>query len=88
MEMLRNELMQIANASIEAGASNIARLENLAKEQRTAGEKMQKEIGKLMLKRMNLQTDLDNANVEMEKLEKEVADKEKQLRNIKHELNR
>lgn len=49
---------------------------------------MQKEIGKLMLKRMNLQTDLDNANVEMEKLEKEVADKDKELKNVKHELNR
>lgn len=88
MEMLRNELMQIANASIEAGVSNVARLENLLKEQRMAGEKMQKEIGKLMLKRMNLQTDLDNANVEMDKLEKEVADKDKQLRNVKNELNR
>lgn len=58
------------------------------KEQKSAGEKMQKEIGKLMLKRMNLQTDLDNANVEMEKLEKEVADKDKELKNVKHELNR
>lgn len=58
------------------------------REQKMASEKMQKEIGKLMLKRMNLQTDLDNANVEMEKLEKEVADKEKQLRSVKHELTR
>lgn len=88
MEMLRNELMQIANASIEAAVSNVTRLENLLKEQRMAGEKMQKEIGKLMLKRMNLQTDLDTANVEVDKLEKEVADKDKQLRNVKNELNR
>lgn len=80
--------MQIANASIEAGVSNVARLESLVKEQRTAGEKMQKEIGKLMLKRLNLQTDLDNANVEMDKLEKEVSDKDKQLRDVKNELNR
>ncbi|EFN63810.1 Coiled-coil domain-containing protein 147 [Camponotus floridanus] len=80
--------LEIANASIEAGVSNVARLESLAKEQRTAGEKMQKEIGKLMLKRLNLQTDLDNANVEMDKLEKEVADKDKQLRDVKNELNR
>lgn len=80
--------MQVANASIEAGANKIAMLENQVKEQRTAGEKMQKEISKLMLKRMNLQTDLDNANVEMEKVEEEVADKDKQLRSINHELNR
>lgn len=49
---------------------------------------MQKEMGKLMLKKINLQTDLDNAIVEIEKLEKEVSDKEKQMRNIKYELNR
>lgn len=86
--MLKNEFMQIANASIEAGVSNVARLEGLVKEQRTVGEKMQKEIGKLMLKRLNLQTDLDNANVEMDKLEKEVADKDKQLRDVTNKLNR
>lgn len=80
--------MQIANASIEAGANNAARLENLLKEQRAAGEKMQKEISKLMLKRMNLQTDLDNANVETEKLMKELFDGEKQLRDTKQKLNR
>lgn len=58
------------------------------REFKTAGEKMQKEIGKLMLRRMNLQTDLDNANVEMEKLEKELSDKEKQLRSTKYDLNK
>lgn len=49
---------------------------------------MQKEISKLMLKRMNLQTDLDNASNEIEKMEKELADREKQLKNVKHEFNR
>ncbi|XP_072750545.1 uncharacterized protein [Anoplolepis gracilipes] len=83
----KNEL-EVANASIEASASNITRLEALVKEQKTTGEKMQKEISKLMLKRMNLQTDLDNANVEMEKLEKEVADKDMEMRSLKNELNR
>lgn len=58
------------------------------KEHKTAGEKMQKEIGKLMLKRMNLQTDLDNANVEIEKLEKELTDKQKQLKSLKYDLNK
>lgn len=58
------------------------------KEYKSAGEKMQKEIGKLMLKRMNLQTDLDNANIEMEKLEKELTDKEKQLKSIRYDLNK
>lgn len=64
------------------------RLESLVKEYKAAGEKMQKEIGKLMLKRMNLQTDLDNANIEMEKLEKELTDKEKQLKSIRYDLNK
>ncbi|TGZ48733.1 Uncharacterized protein DBV15_12583 [Temnothorax longispinosus] len=49
---------------------------------------MQKEMSKLVVKKMNLQTDLDNAIVEIEKLEKELSDKEKQIRNIKYELNR
>lgn len=80
--------MQIANASIEASTSNIARLENVVKQLKSAGEKMQKEINKLMLKKMNLQTDVDNANVEMEKLEKQIVDKDKELRNARHELNR
>lgn len=49
---------------------------------------MQKEINKLILKKMNLQTDLDNANFEIVKLEKELFDSEKLLKNIRHELNR
>lgn len=60
----------------------------MTKEYKTAGEKMQKEISKLMLKRMNLQTDLDNASNEIEKIEKELTEREKQLKNIKHELNK
>lgn len=63
-------------------------MEDLVKEHRTAGEKMQKEINKLILKKMNLQTDLDNANFEIVKLEKELFDSEKLLKNIRHELNR
>lgn len=63
-------------------------MEDLVKEHRTTGEKMQKEINKLILKKMNLQTDLDNANFEIVKLEKELFDSEKLLKNIRHELNR
>lgn len=66
----------------------MARLEGLVKEYKTTSEKMQKEISKLMLKRMNLQTDLDNANAEIEKLEKEMTEKEKLSKSIKYELNR
>jgi len=58
------------------------------KDQKVANEKLQKEINKLMLKQMNLQTDLDNAIVKIEKLEKELFDKEKLIKNIKYELNR
>lgn len=49
---------------------------------------MQKEVNKLMLKKLNLQTDLDNAIAEVDKLEKELSDREKQMRNVKSELNR
>lgn len=86
--MINDKRIQIAKASIETSAGNIMKLENLAKEYKTAGEKMQKEINKLMLKRMNLQTDLDNASAEVEKMEKEINERDKQLRNILHELKR
>ncbi|XP_014470458.1 PREDICTED: cilia- and flagella-associated protein 58-like [Dinoponera quadriceps] len=85
---VKKDELEAANASIEASANNAMRLESLLKEHRTAGEKMQKEIGKLMLKRMNLQTDLDNANVEIEKLEEELTDREKLLKSIKYDLNK
>jgi len=58
------------------------------KDQKVANEKLQKEISKFMLKQMNLQTDLDNAIVKIEKLEKELFDKEKLIKNVKYELNR
>lgn len=64
------------------------KLESLVKEYKTTGEKMQKEINKIMLKRMNLQTDLDNASVVMDKMENEMTEREKQLRNIRQELKR
>ncbi|XP_071574456.1 cilia- and flagella-associated protein 58, partial [Temnothorax nylanderi] len=86
--ILKKNDLETANASIEASANNITRLESLIKDQKIADEKMQKEMSKLVLKKMNLQTDLDNAIVEIEKLEKELFDKKKQIRNIKYELNR
>ncbi|XP_011701373.1 PREDICTED: cilia- and flagella-associated protein 58-like, partial [Wasmannia auropunctata] len=78
----------IANASIKASANNLMKLETLIKNQKIADEKLQKEMNKLMLKKINLQTDLDNAIVEIDKLEKELLDKEKQTRMIKSELIR
>lgn len=64
------------------------KLENLIREQKIADEKMQKEMSKLMLKKINLQTDFDNANIEIEKLETGLSEKEKQTRDINNELNR
>lgn len=80
--------MQTAKTSLEAGASNVMKLESLAKEYKTTGEKMQREINKIMLKRMNLQTDLDNASAMVDKTEKEMTEREKQLRNVRQELKR
>lgn len=85
---MSDKWIQTAKASIEATTSNVIKLESLVKEYKTAGEKMQKEISKLMLKRMNLQTDLDNASAEVDKMEKEIVEREKLLRNVKHELKR
>jgi len=80
--------MQVANVSIEASANNLTRLESLIKDQKITDEKLRKEISKLMLKKMNLQTDFDNANAEIEKLENEISEKGKKIRDIKYELNR
>lgn len=66
----------------------MTRLESLIKDYKIADEKMQKEVNKLMFKKLNLQTDLDNAIAEVDKLEKELSDREKQMRNVKSELNR
>ncbi|KAG7201001.1 hypothetical protein KM043_003356 [Ampulex compressa] len=91
---LREELgtrttdLETANSSIKAAAANVLKLESLLKEQKADGEKMRKEIGKLMLKRMNLQTDLDNATVQTETLEKEVLERDEQLRGMKRCVNR
>ena len=80
--------MQVANVSIEASANNLTRLESLIKDQKITDEKLRKEISKLMLKKMNLQTDFDNANAEIKKLENEISEKGKKIRDIKYELNR
>ncbi|XP_011063042.1 PREDICTED: coiled-coil domain-containing protein 147-like [Acromyrmex echinatior] len=78
----------VANASVEASANNITRLESLIKDQKIMDEKLRKEISKLMLKKMNLQTDFDNAIAEIEKLEKEISERGKKIKDIKNELNR
>ncbi|XP_012060383.1 PREDICTED: cilia- and flagella-associated protein 58-like [Atta cephalotes] len=83
----KNEL-EVANVSIEASANNLTRLESLIKDQKITDEKLRKEISKLMLKKMNLQTDFDNANAEIKKLENEISEKGKKIRDIKYELNR
>lgn len=86
--LMNDKWIQTAKASIEATTSNVIKLESLVREYKTAGEKMQKEISKLMLRRMNLQTDLDNASAEVDKMEKEIVEREKLLRNVKYELKR
>ncbi|KYM94520.1 hypothetical protein ALC62_14963 [Cyphomyrmex costatus] len=83
----KNEL-EVANVSIEANTNNVTRLESLMKDQKIADEKLRKEMSKLMLKKINLQTDFDNAIIETEKLEKELSDRGKQIRSIMYELNR
>ncbi|XP_054004933.1 cilia- and flagella-associated protein 58-like isoform X2 [Hylaeus anthracinus] len=75
--------LETANSNIQAAAANVMKLESLLKEQRLSGEKMQKEISKLMVKRLNLQTDYDNAAVQIEKLDKDIEEKDKQLKQTK-----
>ena len=64
------------------------KLESSLKEQRTSSEKMQREINKLSVKKLNLETDLENANNQIDSLEKELAEKEKSIKDGKATMNR
>ncbi|XP_076664868.1 cilia- and flagella-associated protein 58 isoform X2 [Andrena cerasifolii] len=75
--------LEVAHASIKAATANVTKLEAMLRDHRLSGEKMQKEINKLLLKRINLESDVDNANVHIEDLQKEIAEKDKQLKEIK-----
>ncbi|XP_076230789.1 cilia- and flagella-associated protein 58 [Calliopsis andreniformis] len=80
--------LETANASIQAAAANVMKLELMLKDYKSSGEKMQKDMNKMMVKNMNLQTDLDNANTQIESLEQEVAEKDKNLKEMRQALNR
>ncbi|KZC08661.1 Laminin subunit alpha-2 [Dufourea novaeangliae] len=80
--------LETANVSIQAAAANVLKLESLLKDHRAAADKTQKEMNKLMVKKMNLQTDYDNAVVQIENLDKEIAEKDKQLKEIKYSSQR
>ena len=64
------------------------KLESSLKEQRTSSEKMQREINKLSVKKLNLETDLENANNQIDSLKKEIAEKEKSIKDGKATMNR
>ena len=64
------------------------KLESSLKEQRTSSEKMQREINKLSVKKLNLETDLENANNQIDSLEKELAEKEKSIKDGRATMNR
>ncbi|CAK9800095.1 Cilia- and flagella-associated protein 58 [Anthophora quadrimaculata] len=80
--------LETANASIQAAAANVLKLESLLKENRIASEKMQKELTKLSVKKLNLETDLESANNQIESLDKEVTDKDKKLKEMRHVVAR
>ncbi|CAK9796574.1 Cilia- and flagella-associated protein 58 [Anthophora plagiata] len=80
--------LETANASIQAAAANVLKLESLLKENRISSEKMQKELTKLSVKKLNLETDLESANNQIESLDKEVTDKDKQLKEMRHAVAR
>ncbi|KOC62419.1 Coiled-coil domain-containing protein 147 [Habropoda laboriosa] len=84
----RRGRQKTANASIKAAAANVLKLESLLKENRISSEKMQKELTKLSVKKLNLETDLESANNQIQSLDKEVADKDKQLKETRHAIVR
>lgn len=63
--------------------TNTAKLESTLKEQKASSEKMQKEINKLSVKKLNLETDLENANSQIDTLEKDVLEKDKKIKEQK-----
>ena len=64
------------------------KLESSLKEQRISTEKMQREINKLSVKKLNLETDLENANNQIDSLEKEMAKKEKYIKDSRVTMSR
>lgn len=64
------------------------KLESLLKEQRTSADKMQRDMNKLSVKKLHLETDVENAHAQIDNLEKEIAEKDKQYKEAKQAMAR
>lgn len=71
---------QQINDTLKGAMSNIVKLENLAKDDKSSNEKLKKHNHKLMLKTMNLRTELDGATAQIEDLDKGLFENEKNFK--------
>ncbi|XP_012287778.1 cilia- and flagella-associated protein 58 [Orussus abietinus] len=85
---MKNNELQVANSSIRTSVNNVLKLENILKEQKANNGKMQKEMNKLMLRVMNLQTDFDKAKIRIADLEKEKSEMSKECKLLANEAQR
>ncbi|XP_043272110.1 cilia- and flagella-associated protein 58-like [Venturia canescens] len=84
----KDNQLQGTEASNKSILNNVTKLENALREQKTANEKLQKEVTKLMVKRMNLQTELDAAHKKMEQTERSQKDNYKEFLSLSSEVKR
>lgn len=79
---------QNTNETLKTATDNVKRLENMLKEQKMMDDRLQKELNKLTMKNLTIETNLYQANAQIETMEKDIADNEKLFKVTKNELNR
>ncbi|XP_044013199.1 cilia- and flagella-associated protein 58-like [Aphidius gifuensis] len=84
----RNIELQSANTTIQTATTNLTKLDNSLREQKNTNDKLRKEMNKLMVGKMNLRNELDNANRLIGEMEKSIKDKEKDYKLLEHEIRR
>ncbi|KAL2726697.1 cilia- and flagella-associated protein 58-like [Vespula squamosa] len=86
--LIKNEDLENTNETLKTATDNIKKLENALKEQKIMDDKLQKELSKLTMKYFTIQSNLDNANIHIETMEKDIIEKDKVFRTTKYELNK
>ncbi|XP_035722569.1 cilia- and flagella-associated protein 58-like isoform X1 [Vespa mandarinia] len=86
--LIKTEDLESTNETLKTATDNIKKLENMLKEQKIIDDKLQKELNRLMVKNLTIQTNLDHANTQIDAMEKDIIDNEKIFKMTKNELNR
>ncbi|XP_034944218.1 cilia- and flagella-associated protein 58-like [Chelonus insularis] len=85
---LKNTQLQSANAVAKTTTNTLNRVENSLREQKNTNDKLRKEVNKLSVDRMNLQSELDNASKQVSEMEKVLREKSKDYKLLVQEAKR